>query len=172
MLFRSSGAEKRPYGADVDEGRECPFAPHLAVSGFAPPGALTRHSHPRIMNRTPPRMSVLVTLALTVFVDLITAVAVGIILAYTFMGGYLAVAYTDFFQSLVMLVGVMWIVIAALSELGGLTAANTAIRELDPTLLSVWGKGLGFEGQWGVVAGAVYTRLRCLLVSQPSGPFH
>ena len=83
------------------------------------------------------------------------AIAVGIILAYTFMGGYLAVAYTDFFQSLVMLVGVMWILIAALSELGGLTAANNAIGELDPTLLSVWGRGLGFEGQWGVVAGAI-----------------
>lgn len=83
------------------------------------------------------------------------AIAVGIILAYTFMGGFLAVAYTDFFQSLVMLVGVMWIVIAALSELGGLTAANHAIGELDPTLLSVWGRGLGFEGQWGVVAGAI-----------------
>jgi sodium/proline symporter len=83
------------------------------------------------------------------------AIAVGIILVYTFMGGFLAVAYTDFFQSLVMLVGVMWIVIAALSELGGLTAANNAIGELDPTLLSVWGRGLGFEGQWGVVAGAI-----------------
>ncbi|MDX1405838.1 MAG: sodium/proline symporter [Woeseiaceae bacterium] len=83
------------------------------------------------------------------------AIAVGIILAYTFMGGYLAVAYTDFFQSLVMLVGVMWIVIAALSEVGGLTAANVALSELDPTLLSVWGKGLGFEGKWGIVAGAI-----------------
>jgi sodium/proline symporter len=83
------------------------------------------------------------------------AIAVGIILVYTFMGGYLAVAYTDFFQSLVMLVGVMWIVIAALSELGGLTAANIAIGELDPSLLSVWGRGLGFQGQWGVVAGAL-----------------
>lgn len=83
------------------------------------------------------------------------AIAVGIILAYTFMGGYLAVAYTDFFQSIVMLVGVMWILIACLSELGGLTAANAALAELDPTLLSVWGRGLGFEGQWGVVAGAV-----------------
>jgi len=83
------------------------------------------------------------------------AIAVGIILAYTFMGGFLAVAYTDFFQSLVMLVGVMWIVIAALAELGGLTAANNAIADIDPTLLSVWGKGLGFEGQWGVVAGAI-----------------
>ncbi|MFQ5983376.1 MAG: sodium/proline symporter, partial [Woeseiaceae bacterium] len=83
------------------------------------------------------------------------AIAVGIILIYTFMGGYLAVAYTDFFQSLVMLVGVMWIVIAALSELGGLTAANYAIGNFDPTLLSVWGKDLGFQGQWGIVAGAL-----------------
>jgi sodium/proline symporter len=83
------------------------------------------------------------------------AIAIGIILIYTFMGGYLAVAYTDFFQSIVMLVGVMWIVIAALSELGGLTAANNAIGDIDPTLLSVWGKDLGFEGQWGVVAGAL-----------------
>jgi sodium/proline symporter len=83
------------------------------------------------------------------------AIAVGIILAYTFMGGYLAVAYTDFFQSLVMLVGVLWILLAALAETGGLTAANDAIGSLDPTMLSVWGKGLGFEGQWGVVAGAI-----------------
>ena len=83
------------------------------------------------------------------------AISVGIILIYTFMGGYLAVAYTDFFQSLVMLIGVLWILIAALSELGGLTAANDAISSIDPTLLSVWGKDLGFYGQWGVVAGAL-----------------
>ena len=83
------------------------------------------------------------------------AIAVGIILVYTFMGGYLAVAYTDFFQSLVMLVGVLWIAAAALAELGGLTAANNAIGEVDPTLLSMWGKDLGFEGQWGVAIGAV-----------------
>ena len=31
------------------------------------------------------------------------------------MGGYLAVAYTDFFQSIVMLVGVMWIVMLSVS---------------------------------------------------------
>lgn len=83
------------------------------------------------------------------------AVAVGIIVVYTFMGGYLAVAYTDFFQSLVMLTGVVWILVVALVETGGLTAANHAIGALDPSLLSVWGKDLGFQGQWGVVAGAV-----------------
>jgi sodium/proline symporter len=83
------------------------------------------------------------------------AIAVTVIVLYTFMGGYLAVAYTDFFQSLVMLIGVLWIFIAVLYELGGFTAANNALHTLDPTLLSLWGKDLGFEGQWGVVAGAL-----------------
>ncbi|MFL2546867.1 MAG: sodium/proline symporter [Candidatus Rariloculaceae bacterium] len=83
------------------------------------------------------------------------AVAVGIILLYTLLGGYLAVAYTDALQSVVMLVGIGWILIAALIEVGGLTAANESIGLLDPTLLSVWGRGLGYEGQWGMVLGAV-----------------
>ena len=83
------------------------------------------------------------------------AIAVAVILLYTFLGGYLAVAYTDFFQSLVMLVGVLWIAVAALVDLGGLTAANAALAATDPTLLSVWGRGLGFEGQWGVVTGVL-----------------
>jgi Na+/proline symporter len=40
-------------------------------------------------------------------------------------------------------------------ELGGFTAANDAIGGIDPTLLSVWGRGLGYDGEWGIVAGAV-----------------
>ena len=83
------------------------------------------------------------------------AIAVTVILAYTLLGGYLAVAYTDFFQSIVMLVGVVWIMAAVLTELGGLTAAHNAVADVDPTLLTLWGRGLGFEGQWGVVAGAL-----------------
>ena len=83
------------------------------------------------------------------------AIAVSIIVLYTFMGGYLAVAYTDFFQSLIMLFGVLWIFIAMLEELGGFTNANNMVGNLDPSLLSIWGKDLGFEGQWGVVAGAL-----------------
>jgi sodium/proline symporter len=81
--------------------------------------------------------------------------AVAIILLYTFLGGYLAVAYTDFFQSLVMLVGVAWLLAAALLHVGGLPEANRAIGDLDPSLLSVWGKDLEYEGQWGVALGAV-----------------
>ena len=82
-------------------------------------------------------------------------IALAIITIYTLLGGYLAVAYTDFFQSLIMLVGVVWILGAALVHVGGFTAANRTLAEIDPTILSIWGTGLGFEGQWGVVAGAV-----------------
>ncbi len=81
--------------------------------------------------------------------------AVGIILLYTYLGGYLAVAYTDFFQSLVMIIGVLWILGAALTEVGGLAAANRAIAELEPSLVSVWGRDLGYQGQWGIALGAV-----------------
>jgi sodium/proline symporter len=82
-------------------------------------------------------------------------VAVAIIIVYTFLGGYLAVAYTDFFQSVVMVVGVLWILVASIVHLGGLSRAHASIRAIDPTLLSVWGKDLGHQGQWGVVLGAV-----------------
>lgn len=82
-------------------------------------------------------------------------IAVGVILTYTMLGGYLAVAYTDALQSVIMLIGIGWILVAALFEVGGLTAANQSIASIDPTLLSVWGRGLGYEGQWGVVIGAL-----------------
>ncbi|MEM9209670.1 MAG: sodium/proline symporter, partial [Pseudomonadota bacterium] len=67
----------------------------------------------------------------------------------------LAVAYTDFFQSIIMLVGVVWIMAAVLVELGGLTAAHNAVADIDPTLLTMWGRGLGYQGDWGIVAGAL-----------------
>ena len=82
-------------------------------------------------------------------------IALAIIIIYTFFGGYLAVAYTDFFQSIVMVTGVIWILATALMYVGGFTSANLALHRIDPTILSVWGRGLEFEGQWGVVAGAV-----------------
>ena len=43
-------------------------------------------------------------------------IALAVITLYTLLGGYLAVAYTDFFQSVIMLVGVVWILGAALAH--------------------------------------------------------
>lgn len=82
-------------------------------------------------------------------------IAISVILAYTLMGGYGAVAYTDLVQSFVMIIGIVWILVATLQEVGGLTAANEALAALDPTLLSVWGRDLVYEGQWGIVLGAL-----------------
>ena len=83
------------------------------------------------------------------------AIAVGIIMLYTFLGGYFAVAYTDFFQSMVMVVGMIWIFGATLSHVGGFTAVNEAIADIDPTYLSIWGKDLANKFAWSDLLGAV-----------------
>ena len=83
------------------------------------------------------------------------AIAVGIIMLYTFLGGYFAVAYTDFFQSLVMVIGMIWIFAATLIHVGGFTAVNEAIGNIDPTYLSIWGKDLAHQFAWSDLLGAV-----------------
>ncbi|MHC6178040.1 sodium/proline symporter [Glutamicibacter endophyticus] len=83
------------------------------------------------------------------------AIAIGVIVLYTFLGGYLAVAYTDFVQAIIMVIGMVWILIATLIEIGGFTAGNQAVGEINPNLLTMWGADLGFQGQWGVILGAL-----------------
>ena len=83
------------------------------------------------------------------------AIAIGVIVLYTFMGGYLAVAYTDFVQAIIMVIGMVWILVATLIAVGGFTAGNNAIGEINPNMLTMWGADLGFQGQWGVILGAL-----------------
>lgn len=82
-------------------------------------------------------------------------IGVGVIITYTVFGGYLAVVWTDFVQAIIMVLGVLGITVAAVSHLGGLAALNDALAEMDPTYLSIWGKDLAYQGQWGVVLGAI-----------------
>ena len=60
-----------------------------------------------------------------------------IVAIYTFSGGFLAVAWSDLFQGILMLVGLVLLPLAAGAalETGALTAG------LDPSLLSPWGSG-------------------------------
>ncbi|VEF47312.1 osmoregulated sodium/proline symporter [Bacillus freudenreichii] len=80
---------------------------------------------------------------------------VGVIIIYTVIGGYLAVAWTDFIQGIIMVVGVAGIFIIALAHVGGLSALNERLAAIDTTYLSIWGKDLAYYGQWGVVLGAI-----------------
>lgn len=54
-----------------------------------------------------------------------------------------------------MVVGVLGIAIAAMVHVGGLSGLNAALKEIDPTYLSLWGKDLVYQGQWAVVLGAI-----------------
>ncbi|MFC6716075.1 sodium/proline symporter [Natrialbaceae archaeon GCM10025810] len=82
-------------------------------------------------------------------------IGAGIIVLYTFVGGYLAVAWTDAFQAIVMAVGINIILVAGIIEVGGIGALISELTAEDPTYLSMWGKGLENAGDWGVVAGAL-----------------
>ena len=82
-------------------------------------------------------------------------IGAGVIVFYTFAGGYLAVAWTDFIQGIVMVCSMVMIFVLAWNQVGGLTGLNEQLTALDPTLTGMWGKGNMYQGQWGVVAGAV-----------------
>lgn len=82
-------------------------------------------------------------------------IGAGVIVFYTFAGGYLAVAWTDFVQGIIMVACMVMIFIVAMTEIGGLTALNEKLTALDPTLTGMWGKDNMYIGQWGIVAGAV-----------------
>jgi sodium/proline symporter len=73
-----------------------------------------------------------------------------IVLAYTVMGGFLAVSMTDALQALFMIVALVVVPVVAVLDGGGLTAVLNELRTLDPTrvdplALSV-GAAIGFLG--------------------------
>ena len=72
-----------------------------------------------------------------------------IIIAYTFVGGYKAVSYTDVLQGAMMLAGLVAVPIAGIHAAGGVGAMLEALRAADPGLLNPTGQG-GVAG-WVVV---------------------
>ncbi|MGH8223634.1 MAG: sodium/proline symporter [Woeseiaceae bacterium] len=69
-----------------------------------------------------------------------TAVIVGavIIIAYTFIGGYKAVAYTDVLQGALMLGGLIAVPAVAIHAGGGWHSVTENLAAQDPALLSMW----------------------------------
>ena len=69
-----------------------------------------------------------------------TGVVVGsiIIIAYTFVGGYKAVSYTDVVQGILMLLGLIAVPTAAIIASGGLQGVTESLQQQDPALLDMF----------------------------------
>ncbi len=90
----------------------------------------------------------------------------GIIIAYTFLGGFLAVCWTDLFQGMLMLVAVVVVPAVAYAKAGGMTAIKQAmaLKQIPSSLIpqgdglpalmiiSSMAWGLGYFGQPHILA--------------------
>lgn len=81
-------------------------------------------------------------------------ITAGVVLAYTMIGGFLAVSLTDFVQGCIMVVALVLMPIVVLTSGGGISAVTTQLTAIDPSYLSLTA-GLTFVGflsavTWGL----------------------
>ncbi len=93
--------------------------------------------------------------------DYTTALWIGaiVIISYTFLGGFLAVSWTDFFQGILMFLAVVIVPFVAVSEMGGWSETMGHVGNIDPShldafsgmtaigIISLLAWGLGYFGQ-------------------------
>ena len=65
----------------------------------------------------------------------------GIIITYTLIGGYKAVAYTDLVQGILMLLGLILVPVVAIIALGGWQSLIDGLQQADAELLNLRGNG-------------------------------
>ena len=83
----------------------------------------------------------------------------GVVLAYTMIGGFMAVSLTDFVQGCIMFLALVLVPIVALTHIGGVGGMTETVRAVDPGLLNLFKDatligvisalawGLGYFGQ-------------------------
>jgi len=86
-------------------------------------------------------------------------ITAGVVLAYTMLGGFLAVSLTDFVQGCIMFVALILVPIVAMNNVGGASGVIETVRSVNPDLLdmikgttvlgviSAMAWGLGYFGQ-------------------------
>ncbi len=62
-----------------------------------------------------------------------------VVLVYIVSGGFVAVVWSDVFQGTLMVIGLVALPIFGLALTGGMAPTVDALREQDPTLVSLWG---------------------------------
>jgi len=71
------------------------------------------------------------------------AVGVLVIISYTFLGGFMAVCWTDFFQGIMMFLAVLIVPMIAVHAIGGVSTTINSVKAVNPELLSMFTKNDG-----------------------------
>jgi len=100
--------------------------------------------------------------------DYATGVVVGgvIIIAYTFVGGYKAVSYTDVLQGVLMLVGLIVVPVAAIYAAGGWDSVTSNLAAQDPNFTNMFALTDGGIKGWVAAVSFVAVGLPFLGVPQ------
>jgi len=72
---------------------------------------------------------------------------------YTLMGGFFAVAWTDFFQGIIMLVTLVILPLVALAQIGGIEGLVNKVSSINPEYLTLSGGRRGWPLLSGVLSG-------------------
>lgn len=76
-----------------------------------------------------------------------------VVLIYTGAGGFLAVTYTDFVQSILMVLGLLILIPTCLYRVGGLRGMNWGLHQIDPGLPTLWGPEFQLYGAPMMILG-------------------
>ncbi len=74
-----------------------------------------------------------------------------VIIVYTFLGGFMAVSFTDLIQGLLMFFAIAVVPFVMIAELGGLGSAFEGLRQVDPNFLNIM-KSTGVGGTISFIA--------------------
>jgi sodium/proline symporter len=87
-------------------------------------------------------------------------ITAGVVVTYTFFGGFLAVSMTDFIQGILMFIALILVPSVVIYELGGITSTIDSLEQINPNLTSLFtdassGEMLGVIGiisllSWGL----------------------
>jgi len=103
-----------------------------------------------------------------------TALIIGtiVIVSYTFLGGYNAVSWTDFFQGTLMMLALLVVPIVVITDIGGISNTIETVRMINPNYLDIW-TGTTFIGilsllAWGLgYFGQPHILVRFMSINKP-----
>ncbi|WDV44404.1 sodium/proline symporter PutP [Clostridiaceae bacterium M8S5] len=67
-------------------------------------------------------------------------IGIVVIIGYTFLGGFMAVSFTDFIQGILMFIAIIAVPLVAIITLGGFTDTISSVKEVNPELLNLFTK--------------------------------